>query len=159
MTSTKPGSRWRRLSQRDRIQSRTEQLPVSSRWLYIVDHYSSLPAMALLVAIMLIVSIAIGAVLRFSQAWITTFEVGASAITLMMVLVIQHTQGREQAATQRKLDELLRAVPDARSGLMLLEEAPDTTMRRVEREQRVARQVESPGLPGPPAADNSAASA
>ena len=27
----------------------------------------------------------------------------------MMVVIIQHTQGREQMATQRKLDELLRA--------------------------------------------------
>jgi low affinity Fe/Cu permease len=33
-----------------------------------------------------------------------------SAVTLVMVFAIQHPQGREQAATQRKLDELIRAL-------------------------------------------------
>ena len=60
------------------------------------------------------------------------FAVGTSAVTLMMVFVIQHTQGREQAATQRKLDELLRALPEAESGLMMLEEAPEEELRDVE---------------------------
>ena len=53
-----------------------------------------------------------------------------------MVFVIQHTQSREQAATQRKLDELLRALPEARSGLIMLEEASEETMKRVEEGQR-----------------------
>jgi hypothetical protein len=30
-----------------------------------------------------------------------------------MVFVIQHTQARHQAATQRKLDEIVRALPEA----------------------------------------------
>ena len=47
-----------------------------------------------------------------------------------MLFVIQHTQGREQAATQRKLDELLRALPEAESGLMMLEEASEDEMQR-----------------------------
>ena len=58
----------------------------------------------------------------------------------MMLFVIQHTQGREQAATQRKLDELLRALPEAESGLMMLEEAPDDVMRDVEIDQRESRE-------------------
>ena len=59
------------------------------------------------------------------------FETGTSAITLVMLFVIQHTQSREQAATQRKLDELLRALPGAETGLMLLEEASDDAMSDV----------------------------
>jgi len=50
--------------------------------------------------------------------------------------VIQHTQSREQAATQRKLDELLRALPGAESGLIMLEEASEEAMNEVEEEQR-----------------------
>ncbi len=53
-----------------------------------------------------------------------------------MVFVIQHTQSREQAATQRKLDELLRALPGAESGLIMLEEASEETMEEVEEGQR-----------------------
>jgi low affinity Fe/Cu permease len=48
----------------------------------------------------------------------------------------QHTQSREQAATQRKLDELLRALPGAESGLIMLEEASEETMNEVEEGQR-----------------------
>jgi low affinity Fe/Cu permease len=70
---------------------------------------------------------------------VAAFEVGASAITLAMVFVIQHTQGREQAATQRKLDELLRALPGAAESLMMLEEAPIEFMLDVEESQRDVR--------------------
>ncbi len=67
------------------------------------------------------------------------FEVFVSAITLVMVFAIQHTQGREQAATQRKLDELIRALPGADESLMMLEEAPRALMLDVENEQRDVR--------------------
>jgi low affinity Fe/Cu permease len=59
-----------------------------------------------------------------------------STVTLAMVFVIQHTQSREQAATQRKLDELLRALPGAQTGLIMLEEASEEKMKQVEDGQR-----------------------
>jgi hypothetical protein len=59
-----------------------------------------------------------------------------SGVTLVMVFAIQHTQGREQAPTQRKLDELLRSFPGADASLMLLEEAPPEVLLDVEEEQR-----------------------
>ena len=65
--------------------------------------------------------------------------VTVAALTLMMVFTIQHTQRREQAATQRKLDELLRAVPGAAASLMMLEEAPKETILEVEDGQREVR--------------------
>ena len=65
---------------------------------------------------------------------------------------------REQAATQRKLDELLRATPDAETGLILLEEASDDEMRDVESDLRDSKRNEttssgsdrSPPEPPPP---------
>jgi low affinity Fe/Cu permease len=133
-------SRWRSWSQRDRIVPRTRQLSPSSRFLHRIDHYSSLPGAALLVAAILVVAIAVGFVLRFSSGWLAGFETGTALVTLLMVFVIQHTQSREQSATQRKLDELLRALPDAESGLMLLEEASEDVLRDVEMDQRETKQ-------------------
>jgi low affinity Fe/Cu permease len=133
-------SRWRTWSQRDRIVPRTQQLSSSSRLLYRIDHYSSLPAAALAVAGVLLGAVVVGVVLQFSSGWLTAFETGTALVTLLMVFVIQHTQSREQAATQRKLDELLRALPDAESGLMLLEEASEDVMRDVEMDQRESKQ-------------------
>jgi len=124
---------------RPRIAKRTAQLPWSSRILYRAEHYSSLPAVAVLIIVVLVCVVAIGALLHFPTRWVDCFEVSASAITLAMVFVIQHTQGREQAATQRKLDELLRALPGAAESLMMLEEAPKEVMLDVEQSQRDAR--------------------
>ena len=76
---------------------------------------------------------------RFPNSWVAGFEVFVSAVTLVMVFAIQHTQGREQAATQRKLDELIRALPGADESLMMLEEAPRALMLDVENEQRDVR--------------------
>jgi low affinity Fe/Cu permease len=86
--------------------------------------------------ILLIGALAIGIILGFPQGWAVAFEASTAAVTLAMVFAIQHTQAREQAATQRKLDELLKATPGAHSGLMLLEEASEADMQRVEQGQR-----------------------
>jgi low affinity Fe/Cu permease len=104
-----------------------------------MEHYSSLPSVALSIVVALIALVAAGAALGFPTGWVAGFEVGASAITLMMVFAIQHTQGREQAATQRKLDEILKAIPGAADHLMMLEEAPREVMLEVEERQREAR--------------------
>jgi len=42
---------------------------------------------------------------------LTSFEALAAAVTLVMVFALQHTQMRQQAAVQRKLDEILRVLP------------------------------------------------
>ncbi len=125
--------------QRRRIEHRTSQLPVWSRLLYRFEHYAFLPAVALTViaaAIALLVTIVL---LGFPKDWVDAFEISASSITLVIVFAIQHTQGREQAATQRKLDELIRATPGADESLMMLEEASSQTMLKVEGEQRDVR--------------------
>jgi len=54
-----------------------------------------------------------------------------AALTLAMVFVIQHTQAREQLVTQRKLDELLAAVPRADNSVIGLEEASDDELEAV----------------------------
>jgi low affinity Fe/Cu permease len=122
-----------------RLVHRTEQLPATSRILYRIEHYTSLPAVALAVVVAVLGLVILGAVLEFPDAWVTAFQISVAAITLVMVFAIQHTQGREQAATQRKLDELLRALPGANESLMMLEEAPGDVMLNVEEEQRDVR--------------------
>jgi low affinity Fe/Cu permease len=133
MAETTTTQRWWR---RYRVEPRVRQRSVASRWLYRIDHYSSLPFAALTIGTLLVTAVVIGIATGFPKAWITAFEASTSGVTLAMVFVIQHTQEREQAATQRKLDELLRALPEARTGLMMLEEASEDEMREVEEGQR-----------------------
>ena len=98
-----------------------------------------LPAVALVVTATVISLVVAISVLDFPKNWVAAFELSTSSATLIMVFAIQHTQGREQAATQRKLDELIRAFPGANDFLMMLEEPPREFMLDIEEGQRDVR--------------------
>jgi low affinity Fe/Cu permease len=122
--------------QRHPIVRRTAQLTPTSRLLYRMNHHSSRPSAAVVVVGLLACLLVMGGVLGFPSGWVAGSEVGMSAVTLVMVFTIQHTQAREQAASQRKLDELLRALPGAQERLMMLEEAPDDVLHDAVEDQR-----------------------
>jgi hypothetical protein len=71
--------------------------------------------------------------------WEVAFYGATSAVTFIMVFVIQHTQDRQAAATQRKLDELVRAA-DARNTVIGIEDAPDQDLQRLAHEATVDRE-------------------
>jgi len=119
-----------------RIRHRTEQLPLLSRVLYKIEHYGALPGVALVLSGTVLTVVVVVAVLGFPKRMVAAFEVSVGAITFVMVFAILHTQGREQAATQRKLDELIRALPGADESLMMLEEASREDMLGIEEGQR-----------------------
>jgi low affinity Fe/Cu permease len=121
------------------IARKTSQLPLLSKAIYHVDHYTSMSSVVAAFTAALVAMLILGAALGFPNSWVVTFEVAVSSVTLLMVFTIQHTQGREQVATQRKLDELLRAIPGAAESLMMLEEAPKAFMLEVEENQREVR--------------------
>ena len=85
-------------------------------------------AVVVAVSIFLIVAAFAG----FPASWLRVFYAIAASVTLVMVFVIQHTQSREQSATQMKLDELIRALPQADDHLVHIEAASDQEL--VERE-------------------------
>jgi low affinity Fe/Cu permease len=126
---------------RSRISHRTAQLRVPSRVLYRIEHYTSLPIIAVAIIAAMIVLIAAGGAMGFPSGWVAGFEISASTVTIVMLFAIQHTQGREQAAVQRKLDGILHALPGADESLMMLEEAPPKVMHDVEEEQRDLRSM------------------
>ena len=66
-----------------------------------------------------------GAVIGFPDWWQTVLYSCTASVTFVMVFVIQHTQSRQTSATQRKLDELVRATNGADDSLIAVEEASD----------------------------------
>lgn len=79
------------------------------------------------------------ALVGFPSRLETVFQTLVAALTLIMVFVIQHTQTRHQVATQRKLDEILRALPGADNAIISLEDADDATLvstRKIHRSLR-----------------------
>ena len=69
--------------------------------------------------------VVVGAVTGFPRWWETVLYSTAASVTVVMVFAIQHTQHREQMVTQRKLDELVRALPEADDQLIAAEGATD----------------------------------
>lgn len=75
-----------------------------------------------------------GPLFHYSDTWQLTINTGTTIITFLMVFVIQNTQNRETQALQLKLDELIRAVQDARNELVDLEDLPDEDLRTLQRQ-------------------------
>lgn len=96
-----------------------------SRLLHGLGDFSAHAAAGLIAAAAVIGWLIVGAAVGFSAWWVTVLDAASASVTLVMVFAIQHTQARQQSATQRKLDELLRALPSADDRLIAVEEAPD----------------------------------
>jgi len=71
----------------------------------------------------------VGVVVAFASWWQVTLFSVTSAVTFIMVFVIQHTQARQTTAMQRKLDELVRSVARADDALIAVEEALDEELQ------------------------------
>lgn len=99
-----------------------------SRVLHWFDRTAGRPSVGLGVVVAVVAWVLFSAVFEFPSRLELIFQTLVSAVTLMMVFVIQHTQAREQAATQRKLDEILRSLPEANNSMVTLEEAPDAEL-------------------------------
>jgi low affinity Fe/Cu permease len=82
-------------------------------------------AAAIVVAVWGVVGLASG----FATWWQTILYSVTCSVTFVMVFVIRHTQERQTSATQRKLDELIRASRGADDGLIAVEEADDEHLR------------------------------
>jgi low affinity Fe/Cu permease len=70
----------------------------------------------------------LGVVYGFPHWWELVLYSVTSSITLLLVFALQHTQARQEAATQRKLDEILRSLPQADNRLIAVEDAADAEL-------------------------------
>ncbi|HEY3565968.1 MAG TPA: low affinity iron permease family protein, partial [Casimicrobiaceae bacterium] len=75
-----------------------------------------------------------GPMFGFSDAWQLIANTVTNVVTFLMVFIIQNSQSRDTKATQLKLDELLRAVGNARSSLINLESLSDEEMNRLQQQ-------------------------
>ena len=90
-------------------------------------------AFILAVAIILVWAIT-GPIFHFSDTWQLIINTGTTIVTFLMVFLIQNTQNRDAKAIHLKLDELLRAVSEARTGMVDLEDLSDAELQRLHAE-------------------------
>ncbi len=94
------------------------------------------PWMFVCALILIIVWILTGPIFQFSDTWQLVINTSTTIITFLMVFLIQNSQNRDAAATQLKLDELIRAMTKARNSLVDLEELSDKELEELQEEFR-----------------------
>ena len=80
-----------------------------------------------------------GPLFGFSDTWQLVINTSTTIITFLMVFLIQNTQNRDAQVMQLKLDELIRAIKEARNNLIDLEEMSEDELRTLEEEFRKLR--------------------
>lgn len=98
-------------------------------------------AWAFIAAIVVVLTWALlGPVYHYSDTWQLVINTGTTIVTFLMVFLIQNTQNRDSKALHLKIDELLYAMKEARTGLVALDELSDAELEKLERDfRRVAR--------------------
>ncbi len=84
--------------------------------------------------VIIIVWAATGPIFHFSNTWQLVINTGTTIVTFLMVFLIQNTQNRDSKAIHLKLDELIRGVKGARTGLVNLESLTDEELARLQKE-------------------------
>lgn len=111
----------------------------ASLLLHRIGEASAHSSAGIIVAAGVLVWLGVGAIDRFATWWENLLYIVSSTITLVMVFAIQHTQARQQSATQRKLDEILRALPRTDERFIAVEEAPDEELEQLAHQGREDR--------------------
>jgi low affinity Fe/Cu permease len=125
------------VSRRENVQDNLR--PQGSRVLHLIDRAASRPVVAVVVITADLAWVLVSVVIGFPSRLETTFQTLVAALTLALVFVIQHTSAREQVVVQRKLDEVLKALPKADKTLIALEEGSDAQLSATHQTHRGLR--------------------
>jgi low affinity Fe/Cu permease len=93
--------------------------------------WSGSAAAALVVFLSLLIWVVVGVTTGLPRWWEVTAAVGLPFVTLLMLVLIQHTQNHDDQAVQLKLDELIRASGEASNRMMVVEESSQEDLNRV----------------------------
>lgn len=94
------------------------------------------PWMFMLAVAIIVIWAVTGPLFHFSDTWQLVINTGTTIITFLMVFLIQNTQNRDARAIHLKLDELLRALEQARTSFVDLENMPDDELEQIQAEFR-----------------------
>src|SRR5262249_14402697 len=70
----------------------------------------------------------------YSDTWQLVINTGTTVLTFLIVFLIQNAQNRDSRATPVKLDELIRAVKEARNEAIDIEEKGDEAIEELHEE-------------------------
>ena len=80
-----------------------------------------------------------GPLFGWSDTWQLVINTSTTILTFLIVFLIQNTQNHDARAIHLKLDELLRALQEARTSMVDLEDLPEEAIAKLEGEFRKLR--------------------
>ena len=95
------------------------------------SYYAGRPVSFIVSASLIVAWGVTGPLFGYSDTWQLVVNTSTTIVTFLMVFLIQATQNRDAAAIQLKLDELLRAVENARNEMIDVEQRSDEDIDRL----------------------------
>ena len=86
--------------------------------------------------ISIVVWAALGRLFDYSDTWQLVINTATTIVTFLMVFLIQSTQNRDSEAVQVKLDEIIRAIGNAKNELLDLEELEEDDLDEIRSQYR-----------------------
>ena len=125
-----------RRERRISVFARRSSIALGSAWAF---------AGAMLVILVWVLS---GPMFHFSDTWQLVINTGTTTVTSLMVFLIRNTQNRDAKAVHLKLDEMIRAIKNARNELVYLEDLSDEELKKLEEQfKNVRKRAENDGSP------------
>jgi low affinity Fe/Cu permease len=96
-----------------------------------IASWSGQPLAFILASTVIIGWIVTGPFFHYSDTWQLIINTSTTIVTFLMVFLIQNAQNRDGSGIQAKLDELIRAVTDARNDFIGIEHLTEADLERI----------------------------
>jgi len=109
----------------------TKSRSVFSRFAKWTARATGRPSTFMLATLVIVVWAVTGPLFGFSDTWQLVINTGTTIVTFLMVFLIQSTQNRDSEAVQVKLDEIIRAIGNAKNEVLDLEELEEEDLDEI----------------------------
>jgi low affinity Fe/Cu permease len=93
--------------------------------------FSGRPATCALAGAIVVLWAISGPIFGYNETWQLTINTFTTIVTFLMVFLIQSTQNRDSEAMQVKLDEIIRAIGNAKNEVLDLEELEEEELDEI----------------------------